>query len=89
MRALYRLRSVLVHDVSYLDFDLYEDTPRWSSEQRDTFVDAVFEFWHTSTKSNLNEECRRAEKDNIRSLLFAATFRFLYDTNDLLRLEAS
>jgi hypothetical protein len=49
------------------------------------FVDAVFEFWHASAESNLNEDWRRAEKANIRRLLFAATFRFLYDTGDLLR----
>src|SRR6266446_1062945 len=82
LRVLHQLRSTLVHNVGYLDFDLNEDTARWSSKQRDPFVDAVFEFWHSSTKSDLDAEWRLAEKAEIRPLLFAATFRFLYDTGD-------
>ena len=84
-QALYNLRSRLVHDVSYLDFDLDEVTDRWSRENRARFVDAVFEFWHASNKLNLNAEWREAERENVRLLLFAATFRFMYDTDDLLR----
>src|SRR5207302_2647285 len=52
LTALHRLRSVLVHDVSYLDFDLDESTARWTAATRTRFVDAVFDSWHASNKLN-------------------------------------
>jgi len=85
LTVLHRLRSVLVHDVSYLDFDLDENSARWSAGTRTRFVDAVFDSWHASNKLNLNVDWQEAEKADIRFLLCATIWRFIYDTDELLR----
>lgn len=84
LRAFHKVRSALVHDVSYLDFSLDEVTERWTAKERDQFLDKVIDFWEASNKIKQNAVWREAEKQDVRQLLFAATWRFVYDTNVLL-----
>jgi hypothetical protein len=87
VKALHKLRSLLVHDVSYFDFDLDEQTKRWTPGRRSQFVEEVFRFWSVSNKLSLNAEWDAFHKGNLRFLLFGAVWRFIYDTDDLLRLH--
>ena len=84
LKSLHRLRSVLVHDVSYLDFDLDEQTDRWTASQRVRFVDVVFDFWYASNKVSQSAEWEVFHKENLRFLLFGAVWRFIYDTDERL-----
>jgi hypothetical protein len=87
LRALHELRSVLVHDVTFLDFDLEEKTDRWTAEKRRRFVDVIFEFWQASNRLNLNEEWTEAHKANPAFMVTSAAWRFVMDTDNLLLRE--
>jgi hypothetical protein len=80
IRALKDLRNRLVHDVTYLDFSLDEESSRWPVT-RQQFLDIVTEHWIASLGKPLSQEWREWEQADIRQLLFAASFRFLYDTH--------
>ncbi len=84
LRALQDLRSALVHDVSYLDFDLDESTERWTGDRRTRFVDALFDSWQASNKLNVDAEWSEAHKANLRLLVLSAAWRFVMDTDERL-----
>src|SRR6267378_2700907 len=84
VRAIKDLRNKLVHDVTYLDFSLDEDTKRWPSS-RAAFDETIYDFWNTSTKGPEEEATGDWEPGHIQFLLFSATFRFLYDSDELVR----
>lgn len=91
IRALKELRNKLVHDVSFFDFDLDEQSNRWPGT-RQQFLETVTDHWVASLGKPMPKEWRDWEQENVRQLLFAAAFRFLYDTHGRLirlRREAS
>ena len=84
IRAVKDVRNRLVHDIRYLDFSLTEESDRWP-QSRTAFWRAVYQHWKASLNERPNEAEFEHEYEVPEQLLFAAVFRFIFDTDDLLR----